>query len=67
MRREIADGAIEFVTLTLFDSLDAVRAFAGENEDVAVIEPRAGELLTEYDPLVRHFDVVVRTGDTGSS
>ena len=44
-----------------------MRAFAGENEDVAVIEPRAEALLTEYDPLVRHFDVVVRTGDTGSS
>src|SRR4029079_8246153 len=67
MRREIADGAIEFVTLTLFDSLDAVRAFAGENEDAAVIEPRAEELLTEDDPLVRHFGVVVSTGDTGSS
>ena len=43
MRRETLDGAVEFVTLTLFDSIEAVRAFAGENEDVAVIEPRAEE------------------------
>jgi heme-degrading monooxygenase HmoA len=59
LRRETLDGAVEFVTLTLFDSIAAVRAFAGEDEDLAVIEPRAEELLAEYDPQVRHFEVVV--------
>jgi heme-degrading monooxygenase HmoA len=67
LRRETLDGAVEFVTLTLFESIAAVRRFAGDEEDVAVIEPRARELLAEYDPTVRHFDVVVATGDGGSS
>ena len=66
LRRDQGDHC-EVMLISLWESMDAVRAFAGENEDAAVIEPRAEELLTEYDPLVRHFDVVVRTGDTGSS
>jgi heme-degrading monooxygenase HmoA len=59
LRRDTVDGAIEFVTLTLFESMDAVRGFAGEHPERAVIEPRAAELLAEYDPDVRHFDVIV--------
>jgi heme-degrading monooxygenase HmoA len=67
LRRETLDGAVEFVTLTLFESIDAVRRFAGEDEDAAVIEPRARELLAEYDPTVRHFEVVVPAADGSSS
>jgi heme-degrading monooxygenase HmoA len=67
LRRDTLDGAVEFVTLTLFESIDAVRRFAGEEEDVAVIEPRAQELLAEYDPHVRHFEVVVPARDGASS
>jgi hypothetical protein len=66
LRRD--DGErVEFVTLTLFDSMAAVRGFAGENTDVPVIEPRAAELLAHYDERVRHFDVVIREGEPGPS
>ena len=63
LRREVP-GAVDFVTLTLFDSLEAVRSFAGEEEEVPVIEPRAAELLAEYDDRVRHFEVVVAPAET---
>ena len=58
LRRKDGDR-VEFVTLTLFESLDAVRRFAGADEEVPVIEPRAAELLADYDDRVRHFEVVV--------
>ena len=58
MRRDTADG-VEFVTLTLFESLAAVQRFAGEDAGAAVIEPRAEELLDSYDPRARHFEIVV--------
>jgi heme-degrading monooxygenase HmoA len=58
LRRDLADG-VEFVTLTLFESLAAVQRFAGEDAEVAVIEPRAAELLERHDPRARHFEVVV--------
>ena len=58
MRRDTPEG-VEFVTLTLFESLAAVQRFAGEDAEVAVIEPRAAELLDAYDPRARHFEIVV--------
>jgi antibiotic biosynthesis monooxygenase (ABM) superfamily enzyme len=55
LRRQ--DGAeVAFVALTRFESLDAIRAFAGENYSVPVLEPRARALLSHYDDLALHFD-----------
>lgn len=50
-----ADGRVEFLAVTLWDSLDAVRAFAGADPDVAVVEPAAVAALSEFDSFVRHF------------
>jgi antibiotic biosynthesis monooxygenase (ABM) superfamily enzyme len=49
-------GEVAFVTLTRFDSLDAIRAFAGDNYEMAVIEPPALALLSHYDERALHFD-----------
>ena len=46
------------MTLTLFDALEAIGALPRGIER-PVIEPRAAELLTEYDEHVRHFHVAV--------
>jgi heme-degrading monooxygenase HmoA len=58
--RRVAGADVEFVTLTLFDSLDAVRAFAGEDYEAAVVPPPAQALLARYDPRSAHYDVVVQ-------
>lgn len=58
LRRDTADGT-EFVSLTLFDSLDAVRAFAGERYESAVISDEAAAVLRDYDTTAQHFTVVV--------
>lgn len=51
------DGAeAAFVTLTRFDSLDAIRSFAGDRYETPVIEPRAAELLSRYDDTALHFE-----------
>ena len=47
-----------FVTLTRFDSLDAIPAFAGDQYDTPVIEPRAGEFLSRYDVRELHFSTL---------
>jgi hypothetical protein len=55
LRRQ--DGReVAFVTLTRFDSVDAIRAFAGDDYDVPVLEPQALALLTHYDDRALHFD-----------
>jgi heme-degrading monooxygenase HmoA len=51
-------GEDEFVVITLFESLDAVRAFAGEEYEVPVIEPEAARLLSRGDPRASHYEVV---------
>ena len=48
---------VEYLVLTEWGSWDAVRAFAGDAPDVAVVEPAAMALLAEFDRFVRHFEV----------
>jgi heme-degrading monooxygenase HmoA len=56
-RRQIGD-TIEFLVLTRWRSMDAIRAFAGMDIEKAVVEPGAVAALTEFDSRVRHYDVV---------
>ena len=56
-----SDGESEFVTVTYFESLDAVRAFAGEDYELAVVPPEARELLTRFEERSRHYEVLAKT------
>ena len=58
-RRDDADE-IEFLVITEWVSLDAIRAFAGETIDRAVVEPQAIAALKSYDATVQHFEVIER-------
>lgn len=57
LRRSV-DGAIELVVLTLWESMEAVRSFAGAEPGKAVVEPEARASLTEFDNSVTHFEIV---------
>jgi heme-degrading monooxygenase HmoA len=50
---------VEFVTITLFDSLDDVKAFAGEDYEKAVILPEARALLSRFDERSAHYQTVL--------
>jgi len=58
LQRELR-GGIEVVVSTRWDSLDAIRAFAGDEFDRAVVHDEAAALLTDFDRRVRHYGVVV--------
>jgi hypothetical protein len=47
----------EFVTVNLFDSLEAVKAFAGADYETPVFEPEARRLLSRVEPIARHYEV----------
>jgi heme-degrading monooxygenase HmoA len=51
---------VEFLVITQFDSIDAVKAFAGEEYEVAVILPEAHKLLSRFDVRAAHYETVVR-------
>ena len=57
LRRDVDDG-VEFVTIMWFDSLDAVRAFAGEDYEAAVVPPKARQLLSRFDARSAHYHVI---------
>ncbi|MCP9486453.1 MAG: hypothetical protein MSC30_11370 [Gaiellaceae bacterium MAG52_C11] len=54
-----AGDEVEFLVVTLFDSLESVRAFAGDDYELPVIEPEAERLLTRGDERAAHYDIVV--------
>jgi len=55
-RRSLA-AEIELITIMWFDSLDAVRAFAGEDYEAAVVPPKARALLSRFDERSQHYEV----------
>jgi heme-degrading monooxygenase HmoA len=58
LRRDSGDE-VEFVTVMWFDSMDAVRAFAGEDYEVAVVPAKARALLSRFDGRSAHYEVVL--------
>jgi heme-degrading monooxygenase HmoA len=58
LRRTVGDE-VEFITLTRFESMDAVRAFAGDDYEQAVIEPEARALLARHDERSQHYEVIL--------
>jgi len=56
-RSQDGQDETEFVTVNLFESLDAVKAFAGPDYDVPVFEPEARRLLSKVEPIARHYNV----------
>jgi heme-degrading monooxygenase HmoA len=56
--RKNSDGEVEFVTLTLWDSMDSIREFAGEDYEVAVVHPEGKRLLTRFDERSTHYDAI---------
>ncbi|HLZ02916.1 MAG TPA: antibiotic biosynthesis monooxygenase [Bradyrhizobium sp.] len=61
--RRTVDNKVEFLAVTYWDSLDDIRQFAGSNIELAKIEPRAEELLSDYDSFARHYELVHRASD----
>jgi heme-degrading monooxygenase HmoA len=48
----------EFLVITFWESIEAVRRFAGADPERAVVEPEARAVLREYDERVSHYEVV---------
>jgi len=57
LRRNVGDRA-EFLLLSLWDSRDAVRAFAGDDIEKAVFYPEDDRFLIGRDEHVSHYEVV---------
>lgn len=54
LRRTVADGE-EFITVMRFDSIDAVKQFAGEDHEQAYVPPEARAVLARFDQRAQHY------------
>lgn len=55
--RRLANGRAEFVLISLWESMDAIRAFAGDDVEQAVYYPDDTQYLLELEPRVTHYEV----------
>lgn len=58
LQREVGHS-IEIVVLTYWQSVEAIRGFAGDDLEIAVVADQARTLFTDYDRRVRHYEVLV--------
>ncbi len=56
LRRDL-DEQVEFVVLTYWESMEAIREFAGNDAEAAVVDPAARAMLSDFDSTVRHHEV----------
>jgi heme-degrading monooxygenase HmoA len=56
LRRDVGKE-VEFVTIMVFDSLDAVREFAGEEYELAVVPSKARAVLGHFDERSQHYEI----------
>ena len=58
--RRVAGGEAEFLLLTLWESMEAIKDFAGDDPERAVYYPEDEHFLLELEPNVSHYDVLVQ-------
>jgi len=60
LRRVVSQG-VEFLVVTDWESLDAIREFAGEKPEAAVVPPVVQAMMVAYDKETRHYEVVEKS------
>ena len=63
--RRPTPNEVEFVTIMQFDSIDAVKQFAGDEYERAYVPQRARDILSRFDERSQHYEVRERLDYTG--
>lgn len=61
LRREL-ETEVEFATIMVFDSWDAVRTFAGDDHEAAYVPERARAVLSRFDQTSAHYEALLTPG-----
>jgi heme-degrading monooxygenase HmoA len=51
-------AGVEFLIVTRWDSMDAIARFSGADPEAAVVPAAAADMMIEYDPRARHFEII---------
>ena len=63
LRRDL-DSEVEFATVMIFDSLDDIRAFAGDDYETAYVPPAARAVLARFDEKSAHYTTLATPEQT---
>lgn len=66
LKEQRCDG-VEFMVVTRWASVEAIRKFAGADAMKAVVEPAAEAILIEYDRAAKHYEFVAEISGVGSA
>ncbi|MBI2330929.1 MAG: antibiotic biosynthesis monooxygenase [Chloroflexi bacterium] len=58
--RRPLESEVEFITIMWFDSIESVKAFAGDDYETAVVPPKARAILSRFDERSQHYEVKER-------
>jgi heme-degrading monooxygenase HmoA len=61
LRRNVG-SEVEFVTIILWDSIDAIKAVAGEDYEKSIIPKERLQYLSKHEPKAAHYEVVATNG-----
>jgi heme-degrading monooxygenase HmoA len=59
--RRHTEGQVEFVALTLWESSDSIKAFAGNDLSTAIVESEGRAALSSFDNFATHYEILFRT------
>jgi heme-degrading monooxygenase HmoA len=57
---KVVDQGVEFLIITDWESIEAIKGFAGEEVEIAVVPPVVEAMMIDYEREVRHFEIVTR-------
>lgn len=56
--RRLLEEEVEFIVIMWFESLEAVKRFAGENYEKAYVPPKARKVLSRFDDCSQHYEIL---------
>lgn len=59
--RRAVDGDVEFLAVTLWDSIDTIKRFSGDDPEAAHVEPEGRAALSDFDEFARNYEIVCNT------
>ena len=56
--KRVLDSEVEFITIMLFDDIQSVKQFVGEDYEQSYVPARAREILSHYDDRAQHYEII---------
>ncbi len=56
--KRVLENEVEYITIMLFDNLNSVKEFAGEDYEKSYVPDKARQILSRHDERSQHYDII---------